>query len=528
MKSRRLLKAVLLVGSLYILSLVHVWRKSRPSETGSAPTVTLRFGHRNIETGIREAFDVVARRYMELNPGVRVEQYAIPGPVYRQWLTTQLAGGTVPDLVTFDPTDPSLLAQVPRHFEVLTPWLLKPNPYNIGTALEGVPWLDTFIDRGRNRVTYLNPFRNFFAVGLSTHSMRMFYNRDLLVEVTGDDKPPTDFRAWLELGEQVRAYRPGLAHVAGARDNTAWMLPSFVNAAVARWLARSDYGLRFATTSLDFFGDLLDGHWDLYSPPMQAALRLTQAYGGEMPAGFLQRDRDAALQSFLRGEALSIPTGTWDYPAMRRQADFAIGGYRLPLPTDDDPEFGGFALHPISEGSASTSVTFFLTRQSRHKDVAIDFLRFLTGLEGNTLFSRTSHWMPGVKGVAIAPELQPFHKVTAGYLATDAQSGPILLRGPGTDTARLIDTCFHLLYAPDGGVDVFTRAIEPQFASAVRQDLERRLSHSFANLRQLDTTLLARDFLGGAERGAARDEIASQHFVEVQSALLQQRLSNSP
>jgi raffinose/stachyose/melibiose transport system substrate-binding protein len=528
MKPRRLLHAVLLLGSLYALSLVHVWRNSRSAETGATPVVTLRFGHWQLETGIREAFDVVAQRYMALNPGVRVEQYAIPGPVYRQWLTTQLAGGTVPDLVTFDPTDPSLLAQVPRHFEVLTPWLAEPNPYNAGTALEGVPWRDTFIDRGRNRITYLNPYRNFFAVGLSSHSMRMFYNRDLLIEITGDDDPPADFRAWLELGEKVRAYRPGLAHVAGARDNTAWILPSLVNQAVARWLARSDYGLRFATTSFDFFGDLLDGHWDLHSPPVQAALRLAQAYGGEMPAGFLQRDRDAALQSFLRGQALTIPTGTWDYPSMRRQADFAIGGYRLPLPADDDPEFGGYALHPVSEGGASTALPFFLTRQSRHQAVAIDFLRFLTGVEGNTLFSRTSHWMPGVEGVEIAPELQPFRQVTAGYLATDAQSGPILLRGPGTDTARLIDTHFHLLYAPDGGVDLFARRVEPQFATAVRQDLERQLSHALANLRQRDTTLLARDFIGGAEREAAHDEIASQHLVEVQAALLQQRLSASP
>ncbi len=136
---------------------------------------------------------------------------------------------------------------------------------------------------------------------------------------------------------------------------------------------------------------------------MQTALRIMRAFGGEMSPGFLQLDRDSAMRAFLRGEALSIPDGTWDYPTMRDTAKFEIGAFRLPLPGPDDPEYGGYALLPISDGGASTATPFYLSRQSRHPEVAIDFLRYVTGMEGNRLFSQASHWMPSVEGVEISP-----------------------------------------------------------------------------------------------------------------------------
>lgn len=524
MKRPRLIIALACLALAYAASVYYVFGPENRDRDQPPPRVTIRFGHWQLETGLREAFDVVARRYMELHPDVRVEQLAVPGAVYKQWLSTQLAGGTVPDLVSFDFADQALVAQVPRHFEVLTRWLEEPNPYNAGTPLEGMAWKDTFIDRGRNRVTYLDQYRNFFAVGLCSHTMRMFYNRDLMREITGSPEPPRNFREWLALGEKVRAHRPGLAHVAGSRDFYGWLMPSLVNQSLGRWIGRRDYGLRFGTTTFDFYGDYLAGQWDLRSPEMQQALRIAQAFGREMPSGFLQVDRNAALQSFLRGEALCVPSGTWDYPTMRATASFAIGGYRLPLPAADDPEFGGLALLPVSDGGVSTALPFFLTRQSAHKAEALDFLRFVTSREGNRIFSAASQWMPSIEGVPVAPELAPFRQVTDGYIATDAQSGPILMAGPGAEGARLLTTHYHLLFAPDGGVDAFTRAVEGRLREAVTTDLRQQLALARANLRRRDTALGAQWFLGPAEQADMLRQVTGQHLVEVQTALLAKRL----
>ena len=524
MNNRRLTLfiALGLLAAGYAASLFYMLRVRRPA--GGQPEVVIRFAHWQLESGMREAFDLVARRYMALHPKVRVEQFAVPNSVYRQWLSTQIAAGTVPDLVSFNSTDQSDVAQLPRNFQPITHWVDEPNPYNAGTRLAGVPWRLTFVDGGRNRATYIDQYRNYFAVGLSTHSMRIFYNRDLLRAITGSDEPPRDFRSWLELGKKVRAYRPGLVHVAGAHDNTIWLMPTLVNQALARWILASDHELRFAATGFDLFGDMLAGRWDLRSPPMQTALRIMRAFGGEMTPGFLQLDRDSAMRAFMRGEAFSLPNGTWDYPTMRTMAKFEIGAFRLPLPGPDDPEFGGYALLPVSDGGVGTAMPFYLTRQSRHPEVAIDFLRYVTSLEGNRLFSQASHWMPSVEGVEVQPELRPFQQNNNGYVVTDVQNGPLLINGPGADYTHLFETNLHVLYAPNGGVEAYTRIIERSLREVVETDLRKQIHIQRENLRRRDTALAALLFLGPAEQAESARQQSGQHLNELHAYLIAGKL----
>lgn len=517
---------MLLLGLVYAGALVFVWRARERPDDGQH-RVTIRVAHWQLEEGMPEAFELIAHRYMALHPDVRVEPMAVPGNVYRQWLTTQLAGGTVPDLVSFNSTDVALVTQMPRHFAALDRWLSEPNPYNAGTKLEGVPWRRTFIDGGQNRATYFEQFRSYYAVGLSAHSMRIFYNRDLLRELTGADEPPRNFEEWLALGKRFHAARPDLIYLAGSRDHATWMIPTLVSQAMSGWLLESDRSLRFATTGLEFFGDGLEGRWDLHSAPVRTAFRIARAFGDEMPAGFLQLNRDAALQAFLRGEAFSIPDGTWDYPTMRAIAQFQIGGFRLPMPEADDPHYGGYALLPISDGGVSTALPLYLTQASRHKDVAVDFLRFVTSVEGNRLFSEATHAMPSIEGVPVPAELEPFRRMDDGYVVTSAQNAPVILNGPGAEGTRLWDTTVHVLYAPNGGVDAYLDAIAPRYWPAVRQDLAQQLSVSRENLRRRDSALAAQQFLNENERAEASRQLAGQHLVETQTYLMSATLERT-
>ena len=517
-----------LLGAAYAFSLVHVFRGGNSAATaGGEPKVVIRFVHWQLESGMREAFDQMARRYMALHPNVRVEQFAVPGGVYQQWLSTQLVSDDVPDLVCFNSTDQSQVAQIPRHYQAITRWVNEPNPYNAGTKLAGVPWRLTFIDGGRNRATYIDQYRNYFAVGLSAHSMRMFYNRDLLRAITGSGEPPQDFHSWLELGKKVRAYRPGLIHVAGAHDNTIWLMPTLVNQALTRWALDADYELRFATTGFDLFGDLMEGRWSLRSPQMQTGLRIMHAFGSEMSPGFLQLHRDSAMRAFMRGEAFSIPNGTWDYPTMRALATFEIGAFRLPMPGPDDPEFGGYTMLPISDGGIGTAMPFYLTRRSRHPEVAIDFLRYLTSLEGNRLFSLASHWMPSVEGVEIEPELRPFRQNNEGYMVIDSQNGPSVMTGPGAEYTHLFETNLHLLYAPNGGVEAYSRAVEAGLREATEHDLRRQVHVQRENLRRRDVALAAQHFLDAAEQAEALRQQSGLHLSEIQTYLMSETLAST-
>ncbi len=529
-RKRSVLVAFALLGAAYAFSLVYVFHLGRPAPAPVAgrPPVVIRFVHWQLESGMREAFDLIARRYMELHPEVRVEQFAVPGNVYPQWLRTQLAGDDVPDLVCFNSTDPSQVSQLPRYFQAITRWINEPNPYNAGTPLAGVPWRLTFIDGGRNRATYIDQYRNYYAVGLSAHTMQMFYNRDLLVAITGRDEPPKDFQSWIELGKMVRAYRPGLIHIAGAHDNTIWLMPTLVNSALSRWLLEYDHELRFAASGFDFYGAMLEGRWDLRSPPLQAALRIMQAFGREMSPGFLQLNRDSAMRAFLRGEALSIPNGTWDYPTMRAQATFRIGAFALPMPGPEDREFGGYALLPLpSVGGITTAMPFYLTRQSRHPEVAIDFLRYVTSMDGNRRFSRASHWMPSVEGVEIEPEMQPFKQNNTGFTTTDLQNGPIVMNGPGADYTQLFETNLHVLYAPNGGVEAYTRALEGQLRETVVSDLRKQIHVQSENLRRRDAALAAQHFLDAAEQAEAVRQQSGLHLSEIQVYLMEETLART-
>ncbi|MDB6126144.1 MAG: transporter substrate-binding protein [Verrucomicrobia bacterium] len=523
-RRRSILLAVALLVAAYGLSLTQVLRRGSASNRDEPSPVVIRFVHWQLESGMREAFDLVARRYMALHPGVRVEQFAVPSSIYHQWLSTQLAGNDVPDLVSFNSTDQAKVAQLPRYFQAITRWVDEPNPYNAGTKLAGVPWRLTFLDGGKNRSTYIDQYRNYYAVGLSTHSMRIFYNRALLREITGGDEPPRDFRSWLELGKKVRAFRPGLVHVAGARENAIWLMPTLLNLSLGRWILEHDHELRFSATSFDLFGDLLDGEWTLRSAPMQDALRIMRAFGGEMSPGFLQLDRDSAMRAFLRGEAFSLPNGTWDYPTMRAQAGFEIGAFRLPLPEMDDPDFGGYVLRPMSDGGISTAMPFYLTRQGRHPEVAIDFLRYVTSLEGNRLFSQASHWMPSVEGVEIEPELRPFKQMNSGYVVTDAQNGPLLMNGPGEEYTQLFEKNLHTLYAPNGGVEAYNHILEPELLAAAEAGLRKQVRVQRENLRRRDVALAAQHFLDAAEQAESIRQQSGLHLNEIQIYLMAEKL----
>ena len=489
--------------------------------------IVLRFAHWQLESGMREAFDFMAQRYMELHPDVRVEPIAVPGMVYTQWLNTQLIGGTAPDLVMFDSRFSTEVHQMTRFFEPLSRWLGQENPYNAGTPLAGMPWRLTFIDGLRNRTTYNEQLRDYFAVSLCSHAMLMFYNRDLLREITGHDAPPETFRDWLALGRKVRAHRPGLAHVSGARHNAEWLMAMHVNQSVTRWLLQADHSRRFAATATDVFGDLIDREWEVDSPPIRTALRLMHAIGGEMTPGFLQLDKSTALSAFVRGEALEYYSGTWDYPSLQALAGFEVGGFMVPVPADTDPDFGGHALLPAASGVLSTAMPFFLNRQSRHQAVAIDFLRYLTSMEGNALFSREARIMPAIEGVKIAPELRQFRANYDGYVVTAVNNGLSLMYGTGPDYTRLWLSHLHELFSPGGGVETYARTLAAGIHQAAVTDLQGQLKNRLINLRQRDAVLAAMLHLEAGDRQEAEHQLTAQHLVEVQTYLLAQKLATA-
>ena len=191
----------LIAAAVLVVSFsVSLWRVYKVQEVETESGVsTIRVVHWQLEAGFREALDEIARSFErvyleETGFRVRVIQNAISERVYKQYVQTQAIGKTLPDLVELGREE---AGSVPRFFISNTEDVQRPNPYNINTDLEDVPWMDTYLDGMIGSIDQTD--LEYYGAASTTYSIRMFYNKDLLQAAFGVDKPPTGYREFLEM-----------------------------------------------------------------------------------------------------------------------------------------------------------------------------------------------------------------------------------------------------------------------------------------------------------------------------------------
>jgi raffinose/stachyose/melibiose transport system substrate-binding protein len=414
---------------------------------------------------------------MRRHPNVRVEQIAIPDRIYASWMVTQLTGGSAPDLIQIGGPGTND-ERIARYFQPISDHVALPNPYNAGTPLEGVPWKDTFLDGLAGNPNFNINLLEWYAVSMATLSQRLYYNRDLLVEITGADDPPRDFQGLLELSRQVEAHaqrtgRP-LLPIAASLQSSQIILSRVLGSLTQRLAVEEDPNLQFAFGAESFSRRVLLGGASLRHPAFEGGLAAMGDIARHMMPGFNQLRREDANFAFLQQRALFIPGGSWDFRSFTDEATFRVGIIPFPVPTPDDPSYPGLALGPLSEAGTGTSIAFGIFRGSPNQERALDFLRFITSQEGNTRFSHTSSWPPSVVGVEIPGRIRPFQPATVGFpggATLDFQGMP--------DLKRAFDNNVHLLYRPPPGTTpreaarTFLDALEPVVRPAIISDLRR-------------------------------------------------------
>ena len=155
MKTWREYLPIVAIGAAFLWSAVTIGL--RRSEEARPGTKVLRIGHWQLESGVREAFETLGKEFAALPEvkakygDVKIVQDAIPDTTYGQWLTSQMMGQTAPDLLEVGMLpEPILLAYQNRYFMPLTEMAARPNPFNKGTAMEGVALKETFLDGMRS------------------------------------------------------------------------------------------------------------------------------------------------------------------------------------------------------------------------------------------------------------------------------------------------------------------------------------------------------------------------------------------
>ena len=372
--------------------------------------VVLRLGHWQLEGGVRDAFDRMAAEYRRQHPDVLIVQDAIPESTYAQWLTTQLMGGTGPDLIEVGMMPYSvLLGFHNRYFTPLTASVNVPNPYNAGTDLESVPWRKTYKDGMRNG--YVEELQEYMMIPLSQFGIRVFYNKDLLKALTGREEAPRNFREFLAACEAIKSHRDAqgrpYAPIAGSaihiNEWDSFMCDPLTYGAVRR----VDFNRDGAVGGDELFVGFKSGRIGFDFPPFAAKFRMLRELSDERQSGYTGLGRDEAVFLFAQQRAVFISGGTWDAGSLVEQARgvFALGIMDFPMPGRDDPEFGEVVEGPAYE-RPSAGFCMAITRTSKHPEVALDFLRFITSRAGNEQLNGIIGWIPAINGTRMSPLMQ--------------------------------------------------------------------------------------------------------------------------
>jgi len=475
-----------LLAACFAMALTRVF--SRTATHLGSDVVTIRFAHYQLESGVRGAFDAIAREYEKIHPGVVVEQMSIPENVYPTWTVTQLAGGTAPDLIEYGPSTGSD-ERLARYFQPLTEWVGSPNPYNKGTSLEKTPWRQTFLDGLTGWPNYNTNLLEIYGMPNTVVTIRFFYNRDLYRKITGNETLPRTYQEFIEVcrkveqdGERITGHK--VVPIAGSKSNAPRITESLFCGQVQKlWAQYQGDDLRQANGNeavLRFA--VLKHKLSLYDPAIQSAYQITHDAGQYMQPGFMQLNREDAVFTFTQGNALMIATGSYDTVSLTSQAPFEIGVFPVPSPTRDDPVYGKFVFGPATEAGAPTQGSFLLYMESKHKQQALDFLRFMTSQKMNALFAAKSGWLPAVIGVDVDEKMKPFMPEMDGYINGFRPYW-------GADTYRVIDNNQYLLLGSDGSVKKFLDALGKDFDAALVSDSQSVNKTSRNNLLRQDIAL---------------------------------------
>lgn len=486
MNRLRSLLPFLALAAVFIVSAWHVLGTRRAAT--DSDRVTIRVGHWLLHAGMRESFDEAAAEYMRLNPHVSVEQIPVPIRTWPSWLRTQLVGGTAPDITGLLSANEELTT---RHFIPITDRIGEANPYNAGTPLEGVPWVDTFVD-GMAAMRGLTPTSgDVHSVNLQVNTLRLFYNKRLLHAVTGSTEPPADYAALRELEERVARHNrergDRLVPIASCGPYSQFLFERLLPSQTQKLAIELSPGRDFQLPVAEQARLALSGRLSFReTPELRASLGLLRDVSSLMTVGYESRQRDDALFDFLQQKAVMICAGSWDYGVFVRDGDFPVGIMPVVLPTPADPVYGRFVLGLASEANGSPEATLGVVRTSRHPEIALDFLRFLTSHGIARKFTEQSMRMSAVAEVpppANAPELAPrLDGEINGFMPDFNYFG-------GGNGHLVFKRNLHMLMGPTGSVDAFAAKLDAELPAALARDVDVNVARVRRDIQRLDALI---------------------------------------
>lgn len=496
------LVGALLLAAVFIGSIIKVVLTARRQHDDEVPT--LRVSHWLLETGYRESLEEVGRQWVEENARqgrkVRFEQLVVPTKVYAAWMRTNLVGRMAPDLVYVKRENGATDEVMGRYFESLSEEAARPNPYNADTPLAGVRWSDTFIDG--LAITGTSPgLADIYAIPTTAVSVRLYYNRALLQEITGRDSLPTDFGALLGVCAQIRSWATQhgrkIAPIAGSRYNTTLLFNLLIGGLTQMTAVAIDKRGDLGTGPAELLQAAQRGDWTPDRPEMRTTFEAIRAISAEMQPGFLQLQREDATMQFGQQQAVMIVAGSWAANSMHAEVPFSLGVAALPLPQAGDTRWGTGVRGPAGDTAGLFFEGFALPVGGRQRALAIDFLHFFSSWKIYTRYAELSGCLPVVKNVHPTGRMLPFALRKDGF-----RPGPTFYT-IGEATRRLWEQNTLELIGPSGSTDAFVSLLQKEMPASVNADLARWRRDIRSSIELQDLLLEARYQVAPEATGAA-------------------------
>jgi raffinose/stachyose/melibiose transport system substrate-binding protein len=448
-----ILLAAYVVCSIFVFNtwLVSVGKAKTDGSAVTKEKIIIRLMHWQMEPGIPEALDEMAREYEALyvadpaNAGKEIEIRQIPvfEQVYFQTVNVQLTGGMPADIIECGMGSWQLWSKFyARYFLPLDEFVDEPNPWNKGTEFEDIRWRDTF--RAGMEGGYQANLQTYYRVPLSTFTQRLYINKDLIGKVW--DKPfPTTLTEFTKLCDALQArWDEGIKQAdAIAKDDkqpaadrrearalatklrkkcpiagTKYAIPRFMDTyravMTAGLLDDSDVHGDGNTSRDDMVPLLFSGKVSLLNPMIRANFQIMRDLCAYFPSGFMGMEREDAVYMFKNQISPILMTGSWNFKTLANTKDFRVGIADLPMP-ENHAKYGQFYLGRRTEAATRGGFPLAITKACKNPKEALDYLQFLSSRMGNEKLNQKMEWLPTVDKAEPVEGLKPFMPVVVGY-----------------------------------------------------------------------------------------------------------------
>jgi raffinose/stachyose/melibiose transport system substrate-binding protein len=434
---------LVILAACYLTALINVVQQKSLEQSHDV----IRLAHWQLELGVRDGLDQLIKQFEEKKAEegrpVKIMQIPIPGQVYQQYAITQLVGGSPPDMLQIGKFPEPYLE---RYFSPLSQDINKPNPFlaerwnqlhaqasrsddeealfALLTELKDLPWSDSFTDGLRSM--FREQSQEYYGVGFSQFTIRLFYNKTLFRQALGNDQVPATYGDLVEACKKLEAWanetNRKLTPIASSRFQLNLFKTRYIRAMTA------DVGFAHDLDRNGFFSPeerllaMIDGHVGPWNEEYKAANTLLLSLADYFQPGFMGMENMDATFSFIQQQSAMIMTGSWDAHSLLKKVEeqpesqrFEIGVFDIPAVSADHPEYGKHFDGRVTESTTGTQFPLAITRRSPHRELCIEFLQFCTTPENNSLLNKRAQWIPSVRGAEMHDFLLPFMPNFTGY-----------------------------------------------------------------------------------------------------------------